>query len=182
MNAATAQRQRIVFTGPDEASATRAIATISDARVTRDDCEIATVDTSVRLRLDHGILRLAQAQDIHLYGTPPGTAIDTVTDFVREGGMGLIVLLDNKRPYPLRDLHFYLHTFQGYIADTSVAVGLSNIDSGDRYSIDDYAAELVQLDLHVPVFAAEVDDKTDVVLLVKALLLSTQARQTLTHL
>lgn len=181
MNAPASQNRRIVFTGPDESSATRAIATISDAGVTRDNCEVATVDTALRLKLDHGVLHLQQAGEIHLYGTPPDTPVDTVTEFVQTGGMGLIVLLDNKRPYPLRDMHFYLHSFQAYIGETSVAIGLCNLDAHDTYSIDDYHAELVSLDLHVPVFEADVADKRDVVLLVEALLLSTEARKTLAH-
>ncbi len=174
-------RRRIVFTGPDEASAARAIATISDARVTRDDCHVPTVDTSVRLKLDHGTLRLRQGGEIHLYGTPPGTPVDSVTEFVNAGGMGLIVLLDHQRPYPLRDLHFYLHSFQAYIAATSVAVGLSNASDRDPYSIDDFHKELTALDLHVPVFEVDESDRGDVVCLVDALLLSTEARQSLTH-
>ncbi len=181
MSTSPNERQRIVFTGPDESSAVRAIATISDARVTRDDCHVPTVDTAVRLQLDHGTLHLSQAGEIHLYGTPPGTAVDSVTEFVNAGGMGLIVLLDNERPYPLRDLHFYLHSFQSYIGETSVAVGLSNVSSRDIYSIEHYHKELIALDLHVPVFEVDVTDKRDVVRLVEALLLSTEARQTLAH-
>lgn len=181
MTASTNDRQRIVFTGPDEASAVLAIATISDARVTRDDCHVPTVDTAVRLQLDHGTLRLEHAGEIHLYGTPPGTPVDSVTEFANAGGMGLIVLLDNQRPYPLRDLHFYVHSFRSYIEETSVAVGLSHASSHDAYSIDHYHKELAALDLHVPVFNVDITDKRDVVRLVEALLLSTEARQTLAH-
>jgi signal recognition particle receptor subunit beta len=181
MNAPASQNRRIVFTGPDDSSATRAIATISDAGITRDSCDVAAVDTALRLQLDHGVLHLQQAGEIHLYGTPPDTPVDTVTEFVQTGGMGLIVLLDNKRPYPLRDMHFYLHSFQAYIGETSVAVGLCNLNAYDTYSIDDYHTELISLDLYVPVFEADVTDKRDVVLLVEALLLSTEARKTLSH-
>ena len=181
MSPPVSERQRIIFTGPDESSAVRAIATISDAGVTRDNCQVPTVDTAVRLQLDHGTLHLQHAGEIHLYGTPPGTPVDSVTEFVHTGGMGLIVLLDSKRPYPFRDLHFYLHSFQSYIAATSVAVGLTDLNTSDPYTIDDYHKELVELDLHVPVFQADVADKRDIVLLVEALLLSTEARQTLAH-
>jgi len=184
MSAPASQHQRIVFTGPDDSGATRAIATISDVRITRDTCDVDTahsVDTAIRLQLDHGILHLEQAGEIHLYGTPPDTPVDTVTDFVQGGGMGLIVLLDNKRPYPLRDMHFYLHSFQAYIAQTSAAVGVCNLNTYDAFSIDDYHAELLSLDLHVPVFEADVSDRSDVILLVEALLLSTEAHKTLAH-
>ena len=181
MNAPASRHRRIVFTGPDDSTATCAIATISDARVTRDSCDVATVDTALRLQLDHGVLHLQQAGEIHLYATPPDTPVDTVTEFVQTSGMGLIVLLDNKRPYPLRDMHFYLHSFQAYIAETSVAVGLCNLNTSDTYSIDDYHAELISLGLHVPVFETDVTDKRDVVLLVEALLLSTEVRKTLVH-
>ena len=181
MSAPTCQDRRIVFAGPDEASATCAIATISDTSVKRDICKVDAVDTALRVQLDHGVLRVERAGEIQLYATPPDAPVDTVAEFAQTGGMGLVVLLDNKRPYPLRDMHFYLHSFKAFIEATSVAIGLSNLNTYDTYSVDDYHVELNTLDLQVPVFEADVTDKHDVVLLVEALLLSTEARKTLAH-
>ncbi len=169
---------RIVLTGTD---AVEAVATLSEIEPDNAHChaldETGVVDPTTTVVLKHGMMRVERGGRIHLYGKPEKVHTDAVARLLRSGGIGLITLLNNKSQYPLRDMNFQLHTFQDFIAGSSVAVGITHLDLDDPYSIDDYQTELVQRELQAPVFDVNSKDYEDLVTLVEALLLSAAAQR-----
>jgi len=88
------------------------------------------------------------------------------------GGIGLILLLDNTRADPFQDMKFFLEAFDKFIAETGVAIGVTQMDISTTPTIDDYHVQLKGLGIKPPVFAVDARVKNDVSVLVQSLLFS----------
>ena len=86
--------------------------------------------------------------------------------------IGLVLLLNNNRPDPFRDLRFFLEAFAEFIDNTTVAIGITRMDEARQPSITDYHEQLEERHRHIPIFEVDARDQGDVSLLVEALLYS----------
>ncbi|SJM90047.1 putative GTPase [Crenothrix polyspora] len=167
---------KIIFTGPVGSGKTTAIAAISDTPPIKTDVTASDM-TKVRkatttVALDYGLIVVEGGQKIHLYGTPGQERFDFMWDILKTGGIGLILLIDNSRPDPFQDMRFFLDSFRTFIEDTGVAIGVTQMDLDNRFSIDDYYQQLKLLNLNPPVFCVDARVKQDVSLLVQSLMYS----------
>jgi uncharacterized protein len=167
---------KIIFTGPVGAGKTTAINAISDVPPIKTDAAASDMTknrkASTTVAMDYGIMNLAGGEKIHLYGTPGQERFDFMWDILTVGGIGLILLLDNTRADPFQDMRFFLDAFGKFIDDTSVAIGVTQMDLSSKPSIDDYHTQLQAFGLKPPVFEVDAREKNDVSLLVQALLYS----------
>jgi signal recognition particle receptor subunit beta len=167
---------KIIFTGPVGAGKTTAINSISDVPPVKTDA-VATDMTknrkaSTTVAMDYGIMHLAGGEKVHLYGTPGQERFNFMWDILINGGIGLILLLDNTRADPFQDMSFFLDAFSGFISETGVAIGVTQLDLCNKLTINDYHKQLQGLGLKSPVFAVDAREKNDVSLLIQALLYS----------
>jgi small GTP-binding protein len=167
---------KIIFTGPVGAGKTTAIESISDAPPVKTD-EAASDMTKTRkagttVAMDYGVMNLDGGEKIHLYGTPGQERFDFMWDILTTGGIGLILLLDNTRPDPFKDMNFFLESFNGFISETSVAIGVTQMDLSNKPTIHDYHQQLKEAAMNPAVFTIDARKKNDVSLLVQALLYS----------
>ncbi len=165
---------KIIFTGPVGAGKTTAISSISDVPLIKTD-EAASDMTKQRkaettVAMDYGIMNLKGDEKIHLYGTPGQERFDFMWDILTTGGIGLILLLDNSRADPFKDMKFFLNSFGRFIEDTGVAIGVTQMDISTRPTIDEYHRHLQENDINVPVFSVDARKKNDVSILVQALM------------
>jgi signal recognition particle receptor subunit beta len=165
---------KIIFTGPVGAGKTTAIASISDVPPIKTDAA-ATDMTKTRkaattVAMDYGVMNLDGGEKIHLYGTPGQERFDFMWEILINGGIGLILLLDNTRSDPFQDMRFFLDSFRKFIDETGVAIGVTQMDLNNRITIDDYHLQLKGLGLNPPVFAVDARKKHDVSLLVQSLM------------
>jgi len=93
-------------------------------------------------------------------------------DILTTGGIGLILLLDNTRADPFQDMKFFLDSFEKFIADTNVAIGVTQMDLSNKPTINDYHIQLQGMGIKPPVFSVDARVKNDVSLLVQSLLYS----------
>ncbi|MDT4291477.1 ATP/GTP-binding protein [Methylomonas sp. MO1] len=167
---------KIIFTGPVGAGKTTAINAISDVPPVKTDAAASDMTknrkASTTVAMDYGVMNLAGGEKIHLYGTPGQERFDFMWDILTNGGIGLILLLDNTRADPFQDMRFFLDAFGKFINDTSVAIGVTQMDLSSTPSIEDYHVQLQGVGLKPPVFAVDAREKNDVSLLVQALLYS----------
>ncbi|AMK79038.1 MULTISPECIES: GTP-binding protein [Methylomonas] len=167
---------KIIFTGPVGAGKTTAINAISDVPPVKTDAAASDMTknrkASTTVAMDYGVMNLAGGEKIHLYGTPGQERFDFMWDILTMGGIGLVLLLDNTRADPFQDMKFFLDTFGKFINDTSVAIGVTQMDLSNKPSIEDYHQQLQGFGLKPPVFAVDAREKNDVSLLVQALLYS----------
>ncbi len=170
------KNHKIIFTGPVGAGKTTAIESMSDTDIVSTN-EQATDMTremkdSTTVAMDYGIMKLEGGERLHLYGTPGQERFSFMWDILVEGGIGLILLLNNNRPDPFKDLDFFLDAFSGFIENTHVAVGITRMDEAATPTIKDYHKVLSSRERNYPVFEVDARERVDVSLLIEALLYS----------
>jgi uncharacterized protein len=166
---------KIIFGGPVGAGKTTAVASASDIPPVRTDAaasdEVRHIKPQTTVALDYGAMKLADGSTIHLYGTPGQERFDFMWEILTKGGIALILLIDNSRGDPLRELHFYLGAFSGFIRKTAVAIGVTHCDMLAGPRLADYHAELERAGFGcVPVFEVDARQRRDVCLLIEAVL------------
>ena len=167
---------KIIFTGPVGAGKTTAIQAISDVPLMRTDASASDITKAKKplttVALDYGRMNLEDGEKIHLYGTPGQARFDFMWDILVTGGIGLILLLDNTRVDPFKDMRFFLKAFEKFISETNVAIGITQMDIKSKPTIDDYHAQFKTSALKPPIFEIDARVKGDVSLLVQSLLYS----------
>lgn len=174
---------KIIFTGPVGSGKTSAISVLSDVPIVSTDAKASDMTINRKdnttVAMDYGILYLGDNSKVHLYGTPGQERFDFMWEILSIGGLGLILLLDNTRQNPKKDMHFFLHAFKEFIREVPIVIGISKIDLKPHPSTSDYMTMFadVQRDLELvnpvpPIFEIDGRNKEDVKSLVMALLFS----------
>lgn len=174
---------KIVFTGPVGVGKTTAISAIADSPIVSTDAKASDM-TSTRkenttVAMDYGILKLDEHTKVHLYGTPGQERFDFMWDILTSGGLGLVLMLDNTRTNPRKDMEFFLRSFKDYIKNVPVVIGISKTDMAQSPTVDDYYDFFneIQKNLQIvnpvpPIFSVDGRNKDDIKKLVMALLYS----------
>lgn len=167
---------KIIFTGPVGAGKTTAIHSISDLPPIKTDAAASDMAKSKKsattVAMDYGVMNLPGGEKLHLYGTPGQERFDFMWDILVTGGIGLVLLLDNTRADPFVDMKFFLDSFDKFIGDTAVAIGVTQMDVSAKPTIDDYHVHLGSMGLKLPVFAVDARVRNDVSILIQSLLYS----------
>lgn len=170
------REQKIIFAGPMGAGKTTAIAAVSDIEVVSTESaatdEVALRKANTTVAMDYGVLRLEGGSCVHLYGTPGQERFSFMWDILTEGGMGLVLMLDQARPDPLADLTLYLGAFRPFIDRTggALVVGVSRMDLRPGSSLIPIRRKLQSVGLNVPTFEVDARQRQDVKQLLLALL------------
>ena len=172
----TTSNKKIIFTGPVGAGKTTAIDAISDIRTIKTD-EYASDMTKSRkpqttVAMDYGLINLGEDERVHLYGTPGQERFDFMWDILTKGGIGLILLLDNTRKDPFRDMQFYTNAFRDFIEREQMVVGITRMDLQRKPGLNDYRNWLEELSIQAPIFEVDARSRKDVTALVQAMLYS----------
>ena len=167
---------KIIFTGPVGAGKSTAIASLSDIEPVATD-ELATDITRFRktqttVAMDYGLLKLDGGETVHIYGTPGQERFNFMWDILTTGGIGLILLINNARPAPFKDMAFFLTAFEEFIGCSALAIGVTQMDVSRSPTLDDYYSELPGAYAGTPIFEVDARSKNDVVILVESLLFS----------
>ena len=172
----TTTNKKIIFTGPVGAGKTTAIDAISDIRTITTDEHASDMTKSRKpqttVAMDYGLIRLSENERVHLYGTPGQERFDFMWDILTKGGIGLILLLDNTRKDPFRDMKFYTNAFRSFIEQEQMVVGITRMDLQRKPGLNDYRNWLDELGMPAPIFEVDARSRKDVTALIQALLYS----------
>ncbi|WP_457673170.1 GTP-binding protein [Thiolapillus sp.] len=167
---------KIIFTGPVGAGKSTAIRSLSDIAPVSTDERASDITRhrkdQTTVAMDYGVLKLDGGETVHLYGTPGQERFDFMWDILTHGGIGLILLINNARPAPFSDLHFFLSAFDRFIDRTALAIGVTQTDVAHRPTLEDYYRELPAKFINTPIFEVDARERHDVVILVESLLFS----------
>lgn len=165
---------KLVFTGNMGAGKTTAIAAISEIPVINTDVSMSSGASLNKERttvaMDYGELTLESGDKLFLYGTPGQQRFDYMWQILIQGGLGLVILIDNSGSDPIGDLARYLDNFHDFIQDTGAVIGVTHMDIALRPDLQTYYHYLQGRGLQFPVFPIDARSRESVVMLIQALL------------
>lgn len=164
---------KLVFAGTMGAGKSTAIGTISEIKPIRTEAratdEVARRKELTTVAMDYGELTLANQRKLRLYGAPGQGRYDFMSNILRQGALGLILLVDNCLSNPFSDMDYYLDLFTDLIRETALVVGVTHMDLSLDPPLDRYVTHLNSRGFSAPVFAIDARDKKDVSKLIEAL-------------
>jgi signal recognition particle receptor subunit beta len=168
---------KIIITGPVGAGKTTAISVLSDIPpvVTDEAATDMTLEIKQRttVAMDYGLMQLGTTDRVHLYGTPGQERFNFMWEILTEGGLGLVLLIDNSRNEPFTDLRFFLDAFKDFISKTAVTIGITRMDEKTSPAIYDYHQHVTSLGWpKLPILEVDAREREDMSLLVQSLLYS----------
>jgi uncharacterized protein len=167
---------KIIFSGPVGAGKSTAISSISDIPPLTTDEHASDMARNLKsgttVAMDYGVMNLHASERIHLYGTPGQERFDFMWDILTEGGIGMVLLINNSRPDPFQELHFFLGAFKSFIDKSRVVIGVTRTDESSVPRINDYHLQLSDFTRKIPIFEVDARERRDVSLLIEALLYS----------
>ena len=176
MRSERARHNKIIFSGTVGAGKSTAIAALSDIPPVATEAvasdETGLIKKTTTVAMDYGVLNLPGGEKVMLYGTPGQERFSFMWDILSEGGIGLVLLINNANPDPLADLQGYLQAFRDFISGTAVAIGVTHMDRAEKPGLDAYRKKLAELGHQPPpaIFRVDARSRDDVAMLVKALL------------
>ncbi|VAW97797.1 hypothetical protein MNBD_GAMMA21-509 [hydrothermal vent metagenome] len=167
--------EKIIFTGPVGAGKTTAIGSVSDDMPVKTDVNCSNdneknIKDMTTVAMDYSYIQFDDNSKIHLFGTPGQKRFDFMWKILTEGGLGLVLLINNDHPSPVKQMEFYLDAFEDFIKQTGVVIGITRSGAEDRTTIDDYQSKLFERGQIFPVFEIDGRCSDDVKILLNALL------------
>jgi uncharacterized protein len=168
-----AHAYKLLFVGSMGAGKTTAISRVSDvppistdvANSSRGEHEKAMTTVA----LDYGQCDLPDGNKLLLYGVPGQSRFQFMWRIVARGVVGLVFLVDNSRPDPCADLRGFLDEFAELLQHTVAVVGVGRMPEHPSPPMDAYYTLLQEYGLMLPVFAVDVREREDVLLLLDCL-------------
>ncbi len=165
---------KIIFTGPVGAGKTTAISAISDTPPISTDVDTSgeerKLKDSTTVAMDYSYIEMDDGTKVHLYGTPGQSRFDFMWKILTKGGLGLVLLINNDHPDPIKQMEFYLDSFSDFINETGVVIGVTRTSINDHANIEDYQEKLFERNQIFPVFEVDSRCEDDIKILIQALL------------
>ncbi len=127
---------KVLFTGSVASGKTTAIRSLSDIDTVDTDANVS--DSAIRrkrtttIAMDYGVLELDNTARMHLYGTPGQERFKFMWELMMSDlahdAIGMILLVDNTRKDPFRDIKFYLEEFRDFIVRRRMIIAVTHSD------------------------------------------------------
>jgi signal recognition particle receptor subunit beta len=112
--------------------------------------------------MDYGTVAMSNGKKAHIYGTPGQERFDFMWEVLSKGTEGLLLLFDNSRNHPQRDLLHYLRAFSSLIVKVPLVIGVTRMDIKARPALDDYRGWLAAIKIDAPVVKVDARERVDV--------------------
>ena len=158
---------KLAFIGEPGAGKTTCIAAVSDIPPLSTDVEctddLARLKQTTTVALDYGELGLDDQGRLLLYGLPGQARFRFMFDVVREGLLGVAVLVDAPTPGGLQGLRETLATYASELRHLPCVVSLNKIETASPALLKDCEALLREHDVVAPIIAVDARRREDVV-------------------
>lgn len=168
---------KVLFTGSVCSGKTTAIRSLSDIETVDTDARVS--DSAIRrkkkttIAMDYGVLDLSDSARLHLYGTPGQERFKfmwelMMSDLVHDAE-ALVLLVDNTRTDPFKDIRFYVEEFRDFIVRRRLIIAVTHSDEQAEPDHDYYMEELKSMGLFTTVLFIDARDPNSVLTIVSEL-------------
>ncbi len=168
---------KVLFTGSVASGKTTAIRSLSDIETVDTDASVS--DSVIRrkkkttIAMDYGVLELSESAKLHLYGTPGQERFKfmwqlMMSDLVHDAE-ALILLVDNTRTDPFKDIRFYIEEFRDFIVRRRLIIAVTHSDEKADPDYDTYVEELRRMGMLTTVIFIDARDPSSVLKVIKEL-------------
>ncbi|MDD5391520.1 MAG: ATP/GTP-binding protein [Thiothrix sp.] len=163
-------KYKVIFAGPVGAGKTAAVRAVTDSKHLSTDAVVSDITslrkTTTTVAMDYGVVSLSEHEQAHIYGTPGQERFDFMWDILLKGGDALVILLDNSRNNPYRDLKHYAEAFAGFIRPGNTVIGVTHCDKPGPVSLEAYRQWASDLGVTDDVFQVDARKKDDILFLI----------------
>jgi small GTP-binding protein len=160
---------KIIITGPVGSGKTTAVNSLTDKEAMLTDVTVSDSDHATKQRkrtttvaMDYDVIRLKNNDIVHVYGTPGQERFDFMWDILSKGANGMILLMDNSRNYPFRDLKYYTKRFANIIESVPLVIAVTRFDLNQDPPLEAYRQWLTKLGIKADVIAVDARERADV--------------------
>lgn len=168
---------KVLFTGSVSSGKTTAVKSLSSIETI--DTDASASDSVIRrkekttIAMDYGVLELSENAKLHLYGTPGQERFKfmwqlMMSDIVHDAE-ALILLVDNTRKDPFKDIRFYIEEFRDFIIRRRLIIAVTHADLKSNPDAKVYMQELKAMGLFTSVIFVDARDPSSVLKIVKEL-------------
>jgi len=166
---------KMLFTGSVCSGKTTAIRSLSEIETVDTDAKVS--DSVIRrkqrttIAMDYGVLELSDTAKLHLYGTPGQERFRfmwqlMMSDLVADAE-ALVLLVDNTRNDPFKDIRFYVEEFRDYLVKRRLVIAVTHSDVRPNPDYNYYMNELKRMGLFTTVMFIDARDPAAVLKVVK---------------
>lgn len=170
-------KYKVIITGPVGSGKSTAVNSISGNENMLTDAVVSESDQATRLRkrtttvaMDYTVVPMQNDDIIHLYGTPGQERFDFMWDVLAQGTQGLVLLLDNSRNNPFRDLKYYTNAFEKLVKSVPFVVGITRTDVNNNPPPKVYQQWLKDLGINAHVVPVDARKRAQVITLLEHLI------------
>ena len=168
---------KVLFTGSVCSGKTTAIRSLSDIETVDTDASVS--DSAIRrkqtttIAMDYGKLELSDSARLHLYGTPGQERFKfmwqlMMSDLVYDA-IGLVLLVDNTRTDPFKDIRFYVDEFRDFIVRRRLIIAVTHSDVQPEPNKQDYESVIKDMGLFTSVMFIDARDPKSVLTIIDEL-------------
>lgn len=169
-------RNRLLVSGAPKAGKSCLVQSLSDSQMISSNIyqnapHLAPEGTE-DVMLDYGETGLDDDRFLEIYGTPGQRRFQFMWKTLCKRSIGLIIMIDNRRPNPIGDLQIYLENFGDLISHRSIVVGLNFADAPGGLSPEEYSQYLRTAGWSIPVVPLDPRVRADALYALSILLAS----------
>ena len=156
---------KLVFIGEPGAGKTTCIAAISDIEPLTTDVgptdELSEIKETTTVALDYGEMNLGEQGRLLLYGLPGQSRFKFMFEVVREGLLGVVILVDASTPKGIHGLEETLETYRHELGSLPCVVALNKSPPSDDFK-KQCQKSLLMCELVAPIIAVDARKRDDI--------------------
>lgn len=168
-------KNRLLITGSPNSGKSSAILALSDIapKVSNiyENAPHLAPDGLDAVMLDYGEIFIDEDRKLEIYATPGQRRFQFMWKTLSKQAMGLIIMIDNRRPNPIADMHIYLDNFSDILDRRSIVVGVNYYEVPGGPRLDEYVSSCKSRGWLAPMIAIDPRHKDESLYLLSALLI-----------